>query len=67
MVQVQDEVVGLKSTEQAGLKYIMYAISWSVCFADVSRPAPTGLEGEGTLQDAVRGAFIFFDAFSHEV
>ncbi|EUC48816.1 hypothetical protein COCMIDRAFT_2272 [Bipolaris oryzae ATCC 44560] len=37
MVRVQDEVVGLKSAEQAGL-----------------RPAPTGLEGEGTLQDAVR-------------
>lgn len=63
MVQVQDAVVGLKSAEQAGLRYILYAFSWSVRFADISRPAPTGLEGEGTLQDAVRGAFIFFNVF----
>lgn len=63
MVQVQDKVVGLKSAEQASLRYIVYALSWFAHFADISRPAPTGLEGEGVLQDAVRGAFIFFDEF----
>ena len=57
----EPRIVGLKGLEQAIPKsesHCCISKKYNVQLTCV-RPAPTGFDGQGTLQDAVRGAFHF--------